>query len=188
MSTANAAAPVGEMAKRVTRAPLGRIMSQTAVPTMAPARIAAAIGMRRRRQSGGRCAARHLSTRKQRSADDEIRRLDITNSAVEMSAIRCRRSFARQRSISIRTCGGNVRRQCVPVRLALQHARERVGDVFTLRRARCPVSISYSTAPNAHTSLRLSAARPFACSGLMYAAVPRMTPASVAAGEVTVGD
>jgi hypothetical protein len=33
--------------------------------------------------------------------------------------------------------------------------------------ARRPDSISYRTQPNAHTSLRLSAARPFACSGLM---------------------
>ena len=41
---------------------------------------------------------------------------------------------------------------------------------------------------SAHTSLRLSAARPFACSGLMYEAVPRMTPILVIAGEVIVGD
>ncbi len=39
-----------------------------------------------------------------------------------------------------------------------------------------PVSISYSTTPNAQMSDRLSTGRPRACSGAMYAAVPRMTP------------
>ena len=37
-------------------------------------------------------------------------------------------------------------------------------------------------------SLRFVAARPLACSGAMYAAVPRITPACVIAGEVIVGD
>ncbi len=46
----------------------------------------------------------------------------------------------------------------------------------------------YNTAPNAHTSLRLSTVRPFACSGDMYAAVPRIIPACVIAGVVIVGD
>ena len=41
--------------------------------------------------------------------------------------------------------------------------------------------ISYSTAPNAHTSARLSTAFPRACSGLIYAAVPTIMPACVAA-------
>ena len=39
-----------------------------------------------------------------------------------------------------------------------------------------PVSISYTTQPKAHTSLRLSTALPLACSGDMYAAVPRIIP------------
>ncbi len=42
-----------------------------------------------------------------------------------------------------------------------------------------PASISYRTHPNAHTSVRLSTGLPRACSGLMYAAVPRITPAAV---------
>ena len=42
-----------------------------------------------------------------------------------------------------------------------------------------PVSISYSTTPNAQMSARLSTAFPRACSGLMYAAVPRICPARV---------
>ena len=43
-----------------------------------------------------------------------------------------------------------------------------------------PVSISRTKTPKAQRSLRLSTDLPAACSGLMYAAVPRMTPAWVA--------
>jgi hypothetical protein len=39
-----------------------------------------------------------------------------------------------------------------------------------------------------NTPARLSTALPRACSGAMYAAVPRITPAAVMAGEVSVGD
>ena len=42
-----------------------------------------------------------------------------------------------------------------------------------------PVSISYNTQPNAHISVRLSVGLPRACSGDIYAAVPRITPAVV---------
>ena len=57
------------------------------------------------------------------------------------------------------------------------------------RKARRPVSASYSTQPNAHMSARRSTARPRACSGDMYAAVPRIMPTPViATGEVSVGD
>jgi hypothetical protein len=55
--------------------------------------------------------------------------------------------------------------------------------------ARFAVSISNSTHPNAQMSLCLWAGRPFACSVLMYAAVPRMMPTPVIiAGVVIVGD
>ena len=58
--------------------------------------------------------------------------------------------------------------------------------------ARAPASSSNSTQPNAQMSERLSAGRPFACSGAMYAAVPRMTltPVIIAprAGDVIVGE
>ena len=43
-----------------------------------------------------------------------------------------------------------------------------------------PVNISYTTTPKEKTSLRWSAGNPFACSGDMYAAVPRMMPAWLA--------
>ena len=58
--------------------------------------------------------------------------------------------------------------------------------------ARLPVSISYSTAPKEKISLRRSTGRPTACSGDMYAAVPRITPVrvwpSVSVGELASDD
>jgi len=48
-------------------------------------------------------------------------------------------------------------------------------------------SISYSTAPNAQMSARRSTDLPRACSGDMHAAVPRITPATVACA-VSVGE
>ena len=50
-----------------------------------------------------------------------------------------------------------------------------------------PVSISKSTHPNAQRSARRSQAFPRACSGDMYAAVPRITPSRVWA-TARVGD
>ena len=52
---------------------------------------------------------------------------------------------------------------------------------------RRPVSISYSTQPNAQRSVRSSTGLPRACSGLMYATVPRMMPDCVTTGDATVG-
>src|SRR6185503_18740094 len=55
--------------------------------------------------------------------------------------------------------------------------------------ARIPVNISNSTHPNAQISARLSTVLPRACSGAMYAAVPRSVPTPVIiAGDVMVGD
>ncbi len=53
---------------------------------------------------------------------------------------------------------------------------------------RRPASISNSTAPNAQMSVHLSTALPRACSGDIYAAVPKIIPACVIAGDVMVGD
>ena len=47
-----------------------------------------------------------------------------------------------------------------------------------------PANISYSTQPNAQTSVRRSTTFPRACSGLIYAAVPMMTPLRVAAAVI----
>ena len=48
--------------------------------------------------------------------------------------------------------------------------------------ARAPVSISYSTQPNAQMSAPLVDRLPRACSGLMYAAVPRIIPPASSPG------
>ena len=65
---------------------------------------------------------------------------------------------------------------------------ESVSVTVSREKAGTPVSISYSTHPNAQMSVRRSTGRPRACSGDMYARVPMIMPASVAAGVATVGD
>ena len=60
-------------------------------------------------------------------------------------------------------------------------------DVFAFERPPAREHLVEHTA-KCPESLRLSAARPFACSGAMYAAVPRIIPACVIAGVVMVGD
>ena len=59
-------------------------------------------------------------------------------------------------------------------------------DDVSPSKARRPVSISYSTQPNAQMSVRLSTALPRACSGDMYGAVPSSTPSTV--GAIIVGE
>ncbi len=54
-------------------------------------------------------------------------------------------------------------------------------------KVRVPLSISNRMQPNENTSVRASTLRPRACSGDMYAAVPRITPSCVA-WYVNVGD
>jgi hypothetical protein len=61
-----------------------------------------------------------------------------------------------------------------------------VSEMVSPGKAAWPVNISNSTQPNAQMSVRLSTVSPRACSGLMYAAVPRTTPARVPTA-VTVG-
>src|SRR5215510_14539895 len=82
------------------------------------------------------------------------------------------------------TEGGSARQYGSPRSTAAS-----VSDTSLPSNARLPVSISNSTHPNAQMSLRLSAGRPFACSGDIYAAVPRRTPTPLmSAGDVIVGD
>ena len=47
---------------------------------------------------------------------------------------------------------------------------------------------SYATTPNAQMSALWSTALPRACSGAMYAAVPRIIPSCVPCAAVSVGD
>ena len=109
------------------------------------------------------------------------------NCAVEMSPIRCLRSLARHRSTSVRIDGGASGGKAFQSG-SRASTEASTSDTSSPSNARLPVSISNRTHPNAQMSLRLSAARPFACSGLMYAAVPRMIPTCVIAGLVIVGE
>ena len=63
-----------------------------------------------------------------------------------------------------------------------------VCEIVSASNRRLPVSSSHSTTPNDQTSARLSTGLPAACSGLMYAAVPKITPAFVAAMLANVGE
>jgi len=72
------------------------------------------------------------------------------------------------------------------VEIGLEDCGQRIENVGPPKSAR-PVSISYSTTPNAQMSARRSTLWPRACSGLTYAAVPMIAPAMVAR-MVSVGD
>ena len=63
----------------------------------------------------------------------------------------------------------------------------RISEASSPVKARWPLRASKRQAPKANTSVRLSMAWPFACSGDMYAAVPMIWPRAVAAA-VMVGD
>src|SRR2546425_11242219 len=54
-----------------------------------------------------------------------------------------------------------------------------VSEIVSPQKVFRPVRHSYRTHPNAQMSVRLSRGLPRACSGLMYAAVPRITPLAV---------
>ena len=93
------------------------------------------------------------------------------------SASACRRRFGSLtrhrvniRRSSIGVDGGNASSSG-----SLSRIFAMVSDAVSPANARRPVSISYTMQPNAQTSLRASAACPRACSGLMYAGVPRTT-------------
>ena len=86
------------------------------------------------------------------------------------------RSFFKQYSRSLRARSGCMGRQRVPLRVELQDHRQRVRDRFTGEGSACHSANSNSTAPNDQISERRSAVLPRACSGAMYAAVPRITP------------
>ena len=114
---------------------------------------------------------------------------------------RCARNGPRQRIVEFETggdCGieptfailrqtalqerANPDRHAVGQRAPVGFLREDATPASRQRPRRqtgAPVSISKSTHPNAQMSLRLSAGRPLACSGLMYAAVPMIKPTPV---------
>ena len=80
----------------------------------------------------------------------------------------------------------NRRSKRAPVRVFHQDRRQRVAHGLPLERALAREHL-HSTHPNAEMSVRLSTGLPRACSGDMYAAVPRITPAAVPRA-VSVGE
>jgi hypothetical protein len=100
--------------------------------------------------------------------------------------MRCLGFFCRQARITCTTRGGidaGNRCQFGSTFITLPS----VSAMSSPSNARVPVSNSNRTAPNAQMSARLSTVLPRACSGDMYAAVPRIIPACVMAGVVIVG-
>ena len=89
--------------------------------------------------------------------------------------MRALRSFSRHRWMSVTICAGTSAGSADQFGVVFMTAAI-ISVASSPSNARAPVSISYSTAPKAQTSVRLSTARPRACSGDMYAAVPRITP------------
>ena len=99
---------------------------------------------------------------------------------------RCDRSRTRQRRRSLRIGSGVSTGSRVQLGVSVR-TEATVSPVVVPLNARRPLNISKSTHPKLHMSLRRSTLNPFACSGDMYEAVPRMTPRSVRA-EATVGE
>ena len=149
--------------KRATRGGIGRVPNQTAVPTTAEATSAAATGVTTRCHSGLRGSG---ATDAVPMGAARLAAFSSTKSAVEISATRRRRSLVRQLCRSVRIAGG-----------ISEGSADQSGSIFSTfasvsltsspSNGRRPVSISYSTQPKAQMSLRLSASRPFACSGAM---------------------
>ena len=83
-----------------------------------------------------------------------------------MSRIRSLGSFCRQRRRTPDTAGGTSTESVAQAGSVLITSA-RMPVTSSPANARRPVSISKSTAPNAHTSVRLSTIRPRACSGDM---------------------
>ena len=161
----------------------GRIADQAAKPIVTIAITAAAalvILHTRSREPGATVAA--TAAKPESPAASSISRC-----ATAMSGSRRRSSFSRQRRSKRWMLSG-----VVAGKSAQSGSRSRIAAMWSETvspgNAIWPVSISYKTQPNAQTSARLSTALPRACSGDMYAAVPRIIPACVIAGDVIVGE
>jgi hypothetical protein len=150
----------GVMVRRRTRASglAGLAIHATGAMRPAPATNAAA-GHASRRHAG---LVDPASSGPAAASDDSS---SSTNRATSRSAIRRVRSLSRHRRRSWRIAGGNggSRDQSGSARriAAITSA------ALSPPNGRLPASISKSSTPNAHTSLRASAGRPCACSGDM---------------------
>ena len=97
----------------------------------------------------------------------------------------CLRSRSRHRHSSLRILGGVAAGNALQSGSARSTAAK-ISVTDSPENARRPTNVSYSTAPNAQMSVRLSTLFPLACSGLMYATEPRMMPPCVS-DSVAVG-
>ena len=79
-------------------------------------------------------------------------------------------------------------RQARPVRLGAYDGGNDLSGVGAVERAAPGEHLEAATQPHADAMSARSTTRPRACSGLMYDAVPRITPTRVIAGLVIVGE
>ena len=104
-----------------------------------------------------------------------------------MSRSRAFGSRSRQRVTSWRTAAG-VEAGRASRSSGWWKTAPRVSATLSASNSRRPASISQSRTPKAQMSVRRSIGFPAACSGDMYAAVPRMTPSCVPCAAVRVGE
>jgi hypothetical protein len=191
-SITSACAGGGTIAKRETCGGPGRMRSHvTVAAAAAPTRSAAAMASHdpSRLRAGVRSELPAGVDETAGTAGAAVDASDRKYRATEISGMRALRSFTRHRFTTSPRFGGTSggsRVQSGSLLMTLASVSPMSSPSKGLR----PVSISNSTQPNAQTSLRLSADRPFACSGLMYAAVPMIIPArvdpSVIVGESSI--
>ena len=138
--TVSAAALGGVIRKRDTRGGgmVARVANQTAMPAIATPMSHVPEGIAMRRHSGGRGAIVAELTRRGRDLAGSSR----TNSATAMSAMRCRRSFARHRRSSVRTAAGTSAGSAAQSGSRAQYRRERVAHCPRRQTRVRPVSIS----------------------------------------------
>ena len=153
--------------------PVRQSMRRRPAPRSLPVRPS---GRRRRR-------ARAPST----SSDVPLISSSIWMRASPIACRRCLGSFFRHRASSGRTSDAAAG-SALPVRLLAHDRHDRVGDVVALKRRAVPSASRRARTPNAQMSARRVDGLPRACSGAMYAAVPRITPAARAPCIDSVGE
>ena len=183
--------PAGATCPRPTRRSDERAPAATPPPRYHRARALPRGPPRARRlmPTAARDASRHRATITAApvSSGAPATRSSICTRASPISRNRRVGSLSRHRRSSRRTPEGTAAGSAPPSGSVVSTDAS-VSEVVSPVKSRRPVSISNSTTPNAQMSARRSTGLPRACSGLIYAAVPRMMPASVIAGAVIVGD
>ena len=89
--------------------------------------------------------------------------------------------------MSARSRGGVLAGNVAKIDVLAEHGDEQIGDVLALERPPAGEHFVEHDAKRPDVGALVDRL-PFACSGDMYAAVPRIMPIVVMAGEVIVGD